>query len=119
MHHIETAPPSWRIASPSEKQSDPDLTGIALYPAAEFAAHQRVHHLHVAFCPPLPAAPEFAMEQVEGPEAALTAGQVESYGARIDLRLAVAAPESESVVVEFYARGASTASFCGTLKKEV
>jgi hypothetical protein len=70
----------------------------------ELARGQRVDHLHVAFCPPFPAAPEFAIEQLEGPEATLTASQVESYGARIDLRLASPAREGESLVVEFYAR---------------
>jgi hypothetical protein len=65
---------------------------------------QRVHHLHVAFCPPLAGVPEFACEQTDGPESTLTAGQVETYGARIDLRLAAPAGEGESVVVEFYAR---------------
>jgi hypothetical protein len=30
MHHIETAQPSWRIASPSAKQSDPAFAGFAL-----------------------------------------------------------------------------------------
>jgi hypothetical protein len=70
----------------------------------ELAPGQRVHHLHVAFCPPLPAAPEFAIEQLEGPEATLTAGQVEPYGARIDLRLASPAREGQNMMVEFYAR---------------
>jgi hypothetical protein len=75
---------------------------------AELAPGQRVHHLHVAFCPPLPAAPEFTVEQVDGPEATLTASQVESYGARIDIRLTSSARQGESVVVEFYAHdGAS------------
>jgi hypothetical protein len=61
-----------------------------------------VHHLHVAFC--LPATPEFAFEQIDGPEANLTLGQIETYGARIDLRLAAPAEESDNIVVEFYAR---------------
>lgn len=71
---------------------------------AEFTAGQRVHHLHVAFCPPLPASPELSFEQVDGAEASVSAGQVESYGARLDLRLARPAQEGESAVVEFYAR---------------
>jgi hypothetical protein len=71
---------------------------------AELALRQRVHHLHIAFCPPLPSVPEFAFEQTDGPEATLTAGQVETYGARIDLRLAAPSDEGQSVVVEFYAR---------------
>jgi hypothetical protein len=71
---------------------------------AEFAAGQRVHHLHVAFCPPLAAAPEFAVEQLDGPDAALTAGQVETYGARIDVRLSQPAEARDTIVTEFYAR---------------
>ena len=71
---------------------------------AGFAAGQRVHHLHVAFCPPLASPPEFAVEQLDGPDAALTAGQIETYGARIDVRLARPAETGETIVVEFYAR---------------
>jgi hypothetical protein len=71
---------------------------------AELKPGQRVHHLHVAFCPPLPSIPEFAFEQTDGPEAALTLGQIETYGARLDLRLASPAEEGERLVVEFYAR---------------
>jgi hypothetical protein len=73
---------------------------------AELQPGQRVHHLHVAFCPPLSSVPEFACEPVDGPEATLAAGQVETYGARIDIRLSSPAQEGESVVVEFYARAA-------------
>ncbi len=74
---------------------------------AKFATNQRVHYLHIAFCPPLAVTPELVCEQIEGADASLATGQVETYGARIDLRLARPAAEGESVVVEFYARAAS------------
>ncbi|MBW3596937.1 MAG: hypothetical protein KY475_06635 [Planctomycetes bacterium] len=70
----------------------------------EFSSNQRVQHLHVAFCPPLERPPELSVEQMDGPDAAIAVGQVESYGARIDVRLTSPAREDESVVVEFYAR---------------
>ncbi len=80
--------------------------GEALYGLlrADFAPRQRTQSLHVAFCPPLAAAPTIECRQVEGPEAAIKAAQVQPFGARFDLRLASIPREATSVVVQFEAR---------------
>ncbi len=69
-----------------------------------FVAGQRTGSLHVAFCPPFVATPELAVEQLEGPEARLKTAQLMPYGARLDLKLAAAAEEPTSVLLQFSAR---------------
>lgn len=71
---------------------------------AQFAAAERTQSLHIAFCPPLPETPAMQCEQVDGPPARLTIAEVQSYGARIDVRLARTADEPTSIVLEFHAR---------------
>jgi hypothetical protein len=71
-----------------------------------FVAGQRTGSVHVAFCPPFAATPELVVEQLEGPEARLKTAQLMSYGARLDLKLAAAAEEPTSVLVQFSARTA-------------
>ena len=68
-----------------------------------FAAGERNQSLHVAFCPPLSAAPELSFEQVDGPPGAIKAGQVESFGARLEVRLDAPAKEAAQILVEFSA----------------
>jgi len=71
-----------------------------------FVAGQRTGSLHVAFCPAFPATPELVVEQLDGPEARMKTAQLMSYGARLDLKLAAAAEEPTSVLVQFSARTA-------------
>jgi hypothetical protein len=68
-----------------------------------FAAGQRTASVHVAFCPPLGAAPELSVEQIDGPEARIKTAQVLPYGARLDLKLAAALEEPASVLLQFSA----------------
>ncbi len=67
-------------------------------------AGQRTGSLHVAFCPPFTATPELVVEQLEGPEARMKTAQLMPYGARLDLKLAAAAEEPTSVLLQFSAR---------------
>ena len=69
-----------------------------------FASGQRTGNVHVAFCPPLRATPEVAVEQIEGPDARIKTAQLLPYGARFDLKLAAAAEEPTSVLLRFTAR---------------
>ena len=69
-----------------------------------FAAGQRTGSVHVAFCPPLPAAPELSVEQIDGPEARVKTAQLLPYGARLDLKLVAASEEPASVLLQFSAR---------------
>lgn len=66
-----------------------------------FAAGERTQNLHVAFCPPLAGVPQFSFEQVDGPPASIKAAQVESFGARLEVRLDAALDEPADVLVEF------------------
>ena len=68
-----------------------------------FAAGQRTGSIHVAFCPPFATAPELTIEQSGGPEARIKTAQLLPYGARIDLKLAAAAGEPTSVLLQFTA----------------
>ena len=69
-----------------------------------FAAGQRTGSIHVAFCPPFAATPELEVEQLDGPEARIKTAQLLPYGARLDLKLAAAAEEPTSVLLQFSAR---------------
>jgi hypothetical protein len=69
-----------------------------------FAAGQRTGNLHVAFCPPFAATPQLEVEQLDGPEARIKTAQLLPHGARLDLKLAAAAEEPTSVLLQFSAR---------------
>jgi len=69
-----------------------------------FAAGQRTGSIHVAFCPPFAGAPELAVEQIDGPEARIKTAQLLPYGVRLDLKLAVAADQPTTVLLQFCAR---------------
>lgn len=68
------------------------------------AAGQRTENTHVAFCPPLAAAPQWHVRQIEGPAARMKTAQLLAYGARLDLKLTEPAAEDTSILVEFNAR---------------
>ena len=69
-----------------------------------FAAGQRTGSIHVAFCPPFAAAPELAVEQIDGPEARIKTAQLLPYGVRLDLKLAAAADQPTTILLQFSAR---------------
>jgi hypothetical protein len=69
-----------------------------------FAPGQRTGNVHVAFCPPLRVTPEVAVEQIEGPDARIKTAQLLPYGVRFDLKLAAAAEEPATVLLQFTAR---------------
>ena len=69
-----------------------------------FAAGQRTGSVHVAFCPPFAATPVLEVEQSDGPETRIKTAQLLSYGARLDLKLAVAAEEPTTVLLQFSVR---------------
>lgn len=69
-----------------------------------FAAGQRTGSIHVAFCPPFAGTPELAVEQIDGPEARIKTAQLLPYGVRLDLKLAAAAEQPTTVLLQFSAR---------------
>jgi hypothetical protein len=70
----------------------------------DFAPGERTQNLHLAFCPPLARTPELSFEQVSGPPASFKAAQVETFGARLEVRLATPSEEAACVLVEFSVR---------------
>lgn len=78
------------------------LSGVV---RAEFQPGERGTALHIAFCPPYAATPQFTAGQAAGPKARLKVGQLQPFGARIDVRLPEAVSETTSVLLEFTAEG--------------
>jgi hypothetical protein len=75
-----------------------------------FAAGQRTGSAHVAFCPPFAGTPEFAVEQLDGPESRIKTAQLLPYGARLDLKLESPADEPTNVLLQFSVRMVASAS---------
>lgn len=70
----------------------------------EFRPGQRSQSLHVAFCPPMAARPSVEVMQITGPRSSVKAADVQPYGIRFDVRLAVANQQSENVLIHFEAQ---------------
>ncbi|MEO8496316.1 MAG: hypothetical protein ABI614_14700 [Planctomycetota bacterium] len=68
---------------------------------AEFAPGERLHNLHVAFCPPLAYDPAVVTHQLDGSPLTIKVAQSEIFGARIELRLAAAAGPADSATIYF------------------
>lgn len=64
---------------------------------------QRTLYVHVAFCPPLAAAPRVKCEQLDGPEARIKTGLALPHGARFDLKLATAAETAAELAIAYRA----------------
>lgn len=75
----------------------------------DFAAGQRTALAHVAFCPPLSAAPEIEWEQSAGPEARVQVAQRLAQGARFELKLKAEPPEPVCVWLDYVARSVRSA----------
>lgn len=69
---------------------------------AEFAAGQRIAAIHLAFCPPFAATPQFEATAAES-DVAVKVGQVLPYAARIEVKLSESTPAGRDVVVAFTA----------------
>jgi hypothetical protein len=67
---------------------------------AEVAANDRAAVVHVAFCPPLPARPELTAHALDSDDADVRIAQVETFGARIEIRLPLVQQEPRHVLVE-------------------
>jgi hypothetical protein len=67
----------------------------------DVATGQRYAAAHLAICPPLAHLPECFAEQMDGPEARVTIGQVLTYGVRFEVKLDHEAEEPTSVAIEF------------------
>lgn len=67
----------------------------------DFAAGERTHNLHVAFCPPLSYEPQIITYQLDGPPVMIKVAQAEVFGARIELRLTAATRPTEPATIYF------------------
>jgi hypothetical protein len=100
----ETIPAAEVLQRLTRSQAVDGAEELAGWLRLPFAPGQRTGNVHVAFCPPLRIAPEMAVEQIEGPEARIKTAQLLPYGARFDLKLAVAAEGPTTVLLQFTAR---------------
>jgi hypothetical protein len=72
---------------------------------AAFLPGARTHNVHLVFSPPFSAAPKLTVEVVEGPGASVKVAEVQTYGARLEVRLRSTRDEPADVIVEAFARG--------------
>jgi hypothetical protein len=97
-------PPKDVVQQLTRSRAADGAESIAGWLRLPFAAGQRTGSVHVAFCPPLAAAPALSVEQIGGPEARVKTAQLLPYGVRLDLKLAAAAEEPADVLLQFSAR---------------
>jgi len=64
------------------------------------AAGDRLGVTHLAFCPPLAARPELTAHVVESDDAEVRITQIETFGARLEVRFTQASNEPRRVIVE-------------------
>lgn len=67
---------------------------------AEVPASDRQAALHIAFCPPLDAAPELTAHALDSNHADVRITQAETFGARIEIRLPAVSAEPRTILVE-------------------
>ena len=82
-----------------------DATGgetIAGMVRVDFSSGERLQIAHLSFCPPLTAVPELSVETAEGPEAAVRVTLVQTYGARLEVKLNEASPRPTNVVLRVF-----------------
>lgn len=75
-----------------------------------FQPQERTQVVHVVFCPPFAAVPELSVAQLDGPPAQLKIVQAQTYGVRLEVRLANLLSEPADVVVELVANPLVAAS---------
>ena len=94
----------WEVTQQLTRRYDSEGRDLMFgYLRGVFEPGERSQNLHVAFCPPFEGTPVLAVHQVSGPPVAIKLAQVETYGARLELKLAAKTGQTESVVVQFEA----------------
>jgi hypothetical protein len=69
----------------------------------EFTAQQKTQVVHVSFCPPFAATPQFCVEPGDGPPASVEVSQLAPFGARLEVKLDCPAQQSSTVTLQFEA----------------
>jgi hypothetical protein len=82
-----------------------EISGVL---CGRFNPKQRSENLHVAFCPPLDEVPTIDFSQLSGAPARIKLGEIQTFGARFELRLSSAHTEESEVVIHFVAQTPST-----------
>jgi hypothetical protein len=100
----DDVPPNEVVQQLTRSRAADGVESLAGWLRIPFAAGQRTGSVHVAFCPPLAATPELSVEQIGGPPSRVKTAQLLPYGVRLDLKLAAAAEEPTSVLLQFTAR---------------
>jgi hypothetical protein len=68
-----------------------------------FRPGERSQNIHLAFCPPMDGTPLLVAHQLAGPPVTIRTAQVESYGARLELKRSAKSDQVEDVVIRFEA----------------
>jgi hypothetical protein len=77
---------------------------------ADVAPNDRLAIIHIAFCPPLCERPELAANALDCQDVEIRLPQVESYGARLEVRWPGTSDQSRNLIVEIL--GSAKASRC-------
>jgi hypothetical protein len=73
---------------------------------SDFTTGERLRQVHIAICPPMGHSPQLNAFQVDGPTATIKTAQAESFGIRLEVRLAGLPKEPVRVTIEFVAESA-------------
>jgi hypothetical protein len=90
-----------QLTRTSAEQDGDTIAGVL---RTSFLPGERSRSLHVAFCPPMIGRPRVDVVQLSGPKARVKAAEVQSFGARFDLRLPAESTTNQTVLIQFAAR---------------
>ena len=75
---------------------------LEFYCRSFFPPDERSQTVHLAFCPPLDSIPHLTVDHVAGSPASFKIAEVQSYGARIEVRLAGTRDHRQEVVIHVH-----------------
>jgi hypothetical protein len=101
--HVEVSPTTTRLQQITRYRSPDGSHAIHATLLAEFAPGDRSATLYIAFCPPFERLPTVEVEPAEDADATVKVTQLLHNGAELEVRLANAPDEKQSVTVELFA----------------
>ena len=101
------APPADLVQQLTRQRDESGGETLHALAQAEVPAGDRVAVLHLAFCPPLEAAPQLTAHALDAEDAEVKITTAESYGVRLEVRLPKSAAHPRRLLVEVLGRAAS------------
>ena len=77
---------------------------LEFYCRSVFPPAERLQTVHLAFCPPLEDVPRLTVEHFSGSPASFKVAEVQTYGARIEVRLAGVRDQPQEVVIHIHGK---------------